>query len=60
MVVWLHISGARARFAQGGKGEAVGLDRSLSDSTALLAFTGEMETHVTDLQCKSYTNSSGV
>ena len=60
VVLWLHINGARAWFAPGGKGEAVRMDCSLSDSTTLLGFTGEVETHMTDLQCISYTNSSGM
>lgn len=53
VVVWLHINGTRAQFALGGKGEAMGMDCSLSDSTALLCFTGETETYMTDLRCKS-------
>lgn len=49
----MHINGTRAQFALGGKGEAMGMDCSLSDSTALLCFTGETETYMTDLRCKS-------
>lgn len=59
-MLWLYINMARAWFARDEKGEAVAIDCSLNDSTALLGFTGEMETYMTDLQCKSCTNSSGM